>query len=127
MAACAHCGAPLPRGAASRFCCAGCEGAHALVAGLGLDAFYRRQETAAGTLRPPEAPPGTDFAALARPGKGGEHSLELMVAGLTCGACVWLVEQALAAEPDLLRARASLSASCPLITDQGTDPFIRES
>jgi len=110
VAACAHCGAPLPGGAASRFCCAGCEGAHALVAGLGLDAFYRRQETAAGTLRPPEAPPGTDFAALARPGKGGEHSLELMVAGLTCGACVWLVEQALAAEPDLLRARASLSA-----------------
>ena len=37
----------------ARFCCTGCEGAHALVRGLGLDAFYRRQETAAGTLRPP--------------------------------------------------------------------------
>jgi Cu2+-exporting ATPase len=36
--------------------------------------------------------------------------LELVVSGLTCGACVWLVEQALAQEPDVLRARASLSA-----------------
>lgn len=108
-AACAHCGAPLPEGAA-RFCCAGCAGAHALVSGLGLDAFYRRQETAAGTLRPAEAPPETDFAALARPGRGGTHTLELMVSGLTCGACVWLLEQALAQEPDVLRARASLSA-----------------
>ncbi|PHK94647.1 copper-translocating P-type ATPase [Pseudoroseomonas rhizosphaerae] len=108
-AGCAHCGAPLPRGEA-RFCCTGCAGAHALVAGLGLDAFYRRQETAAGTLRPAEGAPETDFAALAAPGKGGTHRLELMVSGLTCGACVWLLEQALAREPDVLRARASLSA-----------------
>ncbi|MBW8269101.1 cadmium-translocating P-type ATPase [Caldovatus sp. SYSU G05006] len=110
-AACAHCGAPLAAGQA-RFCCAGCEGAHALVAGLGLDAFYRRRDAAAscGALRPAAEPPATDFAPLARAGRDGSHSLELMVAGLTCGACVWLVEQALAAEPEVLRARASLSA-----------------
>lgn len=112
-AACAHCGAPLAAGQA-RFCCAGCEGAHALVAGLGLDAFYRRRDAAAaasgGALRPAAEPPATDFAPLARAERDGTHSLELMVSGLTCGACVWLVEQALAAEPEVLRARASLSA-----------------
>jgi Cu2+-exporting ATPase len=106
--ACAHCGAPLAPGD-GEFCCTGCSGAHALVRGLGLDAFYRRQETAAGTLRPPEAPPATDFAALAQPGPGGTHGLDLIVSGLSCGACVWLVEQALAAEPDVTRARAALS------------------
>nr|MCU0888882.1 cation transporter [Rubritepida sp.] len=106
-AACAHCGAPLPAGAA-RFCCTGCEGAHHLVAGLGLDAFYRRQETVAGTLRPVEAPP-LDFAPHAQPQPSGGHRLDLVVSGLTCGACVWLVEQALLAEPGVLRARASLS------------------
>ncbi|HEV7268193.1 MAG TPA: heavy metal translocating P-type ATPase metal-binding domain-containing protein [Falsiroseomonas sp.] len=52
-AACAHCGEPLAPGQ-GEFCCTGCSGAHALVRGLGLDAFYRRQETASGTLRPPE-------------------------------------------------------------------------
>jgi Cu2+-exporting ATPase len=105
--ACAHCGAPAPPGAA--FCCAGCEGAHELVRGLGLDAFYRRREAAEGTLRPAEAP-SLDFVSHAREEKDGTRSLELMVSGLTCGACVWLVEQALAAEPDVLSARVSLSA-----------------
>jgi Cu2+-exporting ATPase len=107
-AACAHCGAPLAPGQ-GEFCCTGCAGAHALVRGLGLDAFYRRQETAAGTLRPPEAVT-TDFAPHARDVGKGVHELDLMVSGLTCGACVWLVEQALAAEPDVIKARASLSA-----------------
>ena len=44
---CAHCAAPLRPGQ-GRFCCEGCEGAHALVSGLGLDGFYRRREAAAG-------------------------------------------------------------------------------
>lgn len=105
---CAHCGAPAPVGA--RFCCTGCEGAHALVEGLGLDAFYRRRETAEGTLRPAVAPPPVDFAQHATATKDGAQALELMVAGLSCGACVWLVEQALAAEPDVLSARVSLAA-----------------
>ncbi|WP_431271035.1 heavy metal translocating P-type ATPase [Dankookia sp. P2] len=105
-AVCAHCGGPAPAGA--RFCCAGCEGAHVLVAGLGLDAFYRRREGADGSLRPPVDAPAVDFT-LHVQGEGEERTLELMVAGLTCGACVWLVEQALAAEPDVTRARIALS------------------
>ncbi len=111
---CAHCGAP----SSTRFCCAGCEGAHALVQGLGLDAFYQRRESATGTLRPQEAPVA-DFAALSRENRDGTRSLELMVAGLTCGACIWLVEQALAAEGDVTRARANLSTRRLLVTWRG--------
>ncbi|MFM2148443.1 MAG: hypothetical protein RLZZ187_749 [Pseudomonadota bacterium] len=107
-AACAHCGAALAPGQ-GEFCCTGCAGAHALVRGLGLDAFYRRQATASGTLRPPEVVT-TDFAPHARAAGRGTMELDLIVSGLTCGACIWLVEQALAAEPDVVRARASLSS-----------------
>ncbi len=118
-ASCAHCGAPVPPGA-GRFCCTGCEGAAALIAGLGLDAFYRRREAADGGAIRPVALPPVDFAARAVPLRdGAEHRLELMVAGLTCGACVWLVEQALAAEPDVLRARASLGSRRLTITWRG--------
>lgn len=101
--ACAHCGTP----SATRFCCAGCEAAHGLVQGLGLDAFYRRREGAAGLLRP-ETLPAADFTALARAEADG-WTLDLLVSGLTCGACIWLVEQALAAEPDVTQARANLT------------------
>ncbi|MEN0074444.1 MAG: heavy metal translocating P-type ATPase metal-binding domain-containing protein, partial [Paracraurococcus sp.] len=104
---CAHCGTPVRGGA--RFCCTGCEAAHALVAGLGLDAFYRRRETADGSLRPEAAAPLPDVMPHVRAGQGGERNLELMISGLTCGACVWLVEQALAIEPDVTRARLALS------------------
>ena len=111
---CAHCGAP----SATRFCCAGCEGAHALVSGLGLDAFYRRRDAAEGALKPLDAP-ATDFAPLARAGRDGTHTLELMVSGLTCGACIWLVEQALAQEADVTRARANLSTRRLVVTWRG--------
>ncbi|RVT96104.1 heavy metal translocating P-type ATPase [Rhodovarius crocodyli] len=101
---CAHCAAP----SAGRFCCAGCEAAHGLVEGLGLDAFYRRREAEAGTLRPVEAP-AADLSAHAERLADGGQRIDLLVGGLVCGACVWLVEQALAAEPDVISARASLS------------------
>ncbi len=117
-AGCAHCGVALAPGQA-RFCCAGCEGAQALVAGLGLDAFYRRQETRAGTLKPDAVAPALDVAPLATQEADGTRRIELVVSGLTCGACVWLVEQALAAEADVLSARASLSARRLAVTWRG--------
>ncbi|MFN9090075.1 MAG: heavy metal translocating P-type ATPase [Alphaproteobacteria bacterium] len=108
-AACAHCGAALAPGQ-GRFCCTGCEAAYGLVRGLGLDAFYRRRDGADGALRPEIAPPVFDALPLIREEAGGLKSLDLMISGLTCGACVWLVEQALAAEPDVIKARVSFSA-----------------
>lgn len=107
-AACAHCGAALAPGQ-GRFCCTGCEAAFGLVRGLGLDAFYRRRETADGELRPEITAPAFDALPLIREDADGVKSLELMISGLTCGACVWLVEQALAAELDVIKARVSFS------------------
>lgn len=117
-AACAHCGARLAPGQ-DRFCCTGCAGAHALVAGLGLASFYGRRDTEAGALRPEAMAPGLDLAPFATALKDGTQRLELVLSGLTCGACVWLVEQALAAEPDVLSARASLSARRLTVTWRG--------
>ncbi len=89
-----------------------------MVQGLGLDAFYRRREGADGVLKPLD-PPSADFAGLSRANKDGTLTLELMVSGLTCGACIWLVEQALAAEPDVIRARANLSTRRLAVTWRG--------
>ena len=106
---CDHCGAPVPPGGGA-FCCVGCEAARSLVAGLGLDAFYRRRTAAPGAQRPePDAPP-PPLATRAQPDGEDAHMLDLMVSGMTCGACAWLLEAALAAEPDVLRARVTLSA-----------------
>jgi Cu2+-exporting ATPase len=104
-AQCAHCGGPPgPRG--GRFCCHGCEAAWSLVAGLGLDAFYRRRQTAAGSLRPVGA--AEDVAPFVQEA-GGICRLQLHVDGLDCGACVWLAETALARDPAVREARANFS------------------
>ena len=49
--ACRHCGQAVPAGLlpapgsqADAFCCHGCEAAYALLAGAGLDDFYRHRE-----------------------------------------------------------------------------------
>jgi Cu2+-exporting ATPase len=101
---CAHCGAPCPDGA--RFCCTGCAGAHALIMGLGLDRFYARLEGRAP--KPAPDAPRHDLAARAR-AEGDACTLDLMVGGITCAACCWLIEQVLAREPDVTWARVALS------------------
>ena len=102
--ACAHCGEVL-RGE-GRFCCAGCASAHAIIGAAGLAAFYRRLEDR--RAHRPE-PLGTDFASYARSVGDTECELDLLVDGLDCAACVWLLESLLARNPAIHRARAHLS------------------
>jgi Cu2+-exporting ATPase len=106
---CAHCAAPAPAG--GRFCCTGCEAAFAAVQGLGLDAFYarRRLDPAARALRPDDTAK-YDYAGRTKTGPDGTRELHLMVDGLACAACVWLIETVYAREPDVTDARVNLSS-----------------
>lgn len=113
---CAHCGAPLV-GSATRFCCVGCASAHAIIGAAGLDAFYRRLE--AGRARKPE-PLDIDFTIHARPKGNGEATLALLVDGLDCAACVWLIESLLARNPDITQARVNLSTRRLALSWRGT-------
>lgn len=104
---CAHCGDSL-RGLAAdaAFCCAGCASAHAIIDAAGLGSFYRRLEEARAH-RP--VPLGTDFSSFATEAGAGVFTLDLLVDGLDCAACVWLIESLLARNPTILAARANLS------------------
>jgi Cu2+-exporting ATPase len=106
---CAHCGAALGPGA-GRFCCAGCAAANRLVEELGLQRYYggRRLDPATRLPRPPEEPTA-DAAAFAAREADGSMSLQLMVDGLHCAACVWLIEQALARQEEVVEARVNLT------------------
>ncbi len=103
---CAHCGEVLRGFSDSKFCCAGCAGAHAIIGAAGLDSFYRRLEER--HARRPE-PLETDFAGHAHVTGRDEATLDLLVEGLDCAACVWLIESLLARNPAITRARVHLS------------------
>lgn len=117
---CLHCGLPVPSGgeergspaADRRFCCSGCAAAYALVSGLGLDDYYRRR-----TLDPGQRPlkpdddgidGGIDLASHVRT-EAGLSSVSLVVEGLHCAACVWLIESVLAREPGVVKARVNMT------------------
>jgi Cu2+-exporting ATPase len=107
-AVCAHCGAPMPGGAAGPFCCRGCAGAHALIRELGLDAYYRQRDAVEIPGRIGDVEEAADCAAFVRAGPDGTAALDLMVEGLRCGACIWLIETALARRPEVRAARINM-------------------
>lgn len=103
---CLHCGDTVRGTGDGEFCCAGCASAHTIIGAAGLASFYRRlEETRAH--RP--VPLDIDFTEYSRRSGTEESELDLLVDGLDCAACVWLVESILARNPAVARARVSLS------------------
>ncbi|PWC44863.1 heavy metal translocating P-type ATPase metal-binding domain-containing protein [Azospirillum sp. TSO22-1] len=125
MSVCLHCGQEIPAGAepvssdqTGPFCCSGCEAAYDLVRGLGLERYYERRsvDPQARPLRPESDAPAVDFAPHAKPGADGTATLHLMVDGLHCAACVWLIETALARTAGVTYARLNMTTRRLTIT-----------
>jgi P-type Cu2+ transporter len=113
-APCYHCGLPNPpsarwravvAGAPREFCCAGCLAVAQTIHAAGLDAFYDRRTVSAD--RPGDAPDDEwsrwdDPAAQAgfvRALPQGGREVALLLEGMHCGACVWLLESWLQRQP----------------------------
>lgn len=103
---CAHCGEPVRGSADASFCCAGCASAHAIIGAAGLGTFYSRLEDK-HAHRP--VPLDIDFSSYVREDRPGESRLDLLIDGLDCAACVWLIESMLARNPAVVHARVHLS------------------
>ncbi|MBK1882100.1 heavy metal translocating P-type ATPase metal-binding domain-containing protein [Luteolibacter pohnpeiensis] len=113
-ASCLHCGSHFsPTADQADFCCKGCECVHQLILDQGLDRFYELkagQVLAPVKSRPFESP---DFAWLsekiaaaeATP-EGTSASLDYSLEGLSCVACVWLIERLFTEQPGAIRAVA---------------------
>ena len=108
---CRHCGAPLGAEALGLFCSGECARACALIEEAGLSTFYDRlvRDPAMRPLRP-ETRPARDLALNVRCKDDGTASLDLMVDGLHCAACGWLIEIMLARCPDVITARINHSS-----------------
>lgn len=115
-ALCRHCGSPLPAAVPEGqdgFCCHGCKGAWDLINGLGLDSYYQKRcfDPQAKTLRPDEDDGSvTDFASYVdHDPASGRSTLHLMVEGVQCAACIWLIETVLRRVPQVTEARVNMT------------------
>ncbi|MGC6456050.1 MAG: heavy metal translocating P-type ATPase metal-binding domain-containing protein [Coraliomargaritaceae bacterium] len=97
---CIHCGTPIRSGQGSEgFCCHGCEQVHRLIQEDGLSTFYSLQDhpgrpvDEAGEGIPDLTALRSVVAKAEEASAGATASVSVRVSGMTCLACVWLIEQ----------------------------------
>ncbi|MGE8296775.1 MAG: heavy metal translocating P-type ATPase [Pseudomonas sp.] len=123
---CYHCGLPVPAGSHFRaevlgqtreMCCPGCQAvAEAIVAG-GLEHYYsHRSENSANPQALPQALPDElalyDRSDVQQPFVQHEGELsetQLLIEGISCAACGWLIEKHLRGVPGVAEAHLNLS------------------
>jgi Cu2+-exporting ATPase len=123
---CFHCGRPNPRaprwqasfdGIERSFCCAGCLGIARAIRAAGLQDFYRHREAAAGAAA---GDAGSDedcardadraeAAGLVMRLEGDLREASLLVEGMHCGSCLWLIERYLARQPGMTCTSVNLA------------------
>ena len=123
-AGCFHCGLPIPADAAFAtvlegrnrdFCCFGCQSVCEAIYGAGLQGYYQRTPEGVLLGPPPEPPKDIDvydfdevqqeFTSCS----GDERAIHLLVEGIHCAACVWLIERGLKREPGVLSVEVNLA------------------
>ena len=122
--ACAHCTLPVPPGLlsadrAEQFCCHGCETAYNAIRSCGLERYYEYLQQSGGTDRPASSKgrgyeefDDPAFAELYCEGAtGGTTRTTLLVEGMHCAACVWLLEKLPSAMAGVVEARVDLGRS----------------
>lgn len=121
---CDHCGLPITSASAVRtqvegadrgFCCPGCEAVYRAIHAAGLAGFYQRTPQGEVFGPPPDLPHQLDCYDLDEVQQefgdisSDERELQLAIDGIHCAACVWLIENGLAAMPGVTEARVNLT------------------
>lgn len=106
--ACLHCGEDTKK-IDEQFCCLGCATAYKIINNLGFKNYYKLRE-----INPlerkikPELAEEIDISEFALKHDDGTYSVSLMVQGLHCAACVWLIESILKKQENVVKARINL-------------------
>ena len=117
MTDCYHCGAPVPNnvqieldilGQTRALCCTGCEAVASAILQSGSESFYQyRTDTSITPEFTPTSLPSSMQMELAlydnpdvledlsEAGKDGSREISLIIEGITCAACSWLIEKQL--------------------------------
>ncbi len=116
---CTHCGLPVPAGlvragAEAQFCCDGCRTAYDVIHDSGLAAYYQLAERRQAAV----TASGESFEAFDHPAfhelyvrtlPDGLAETRLLLEGIHCSSCVWLVERVPLVVPGLARAELEVT------------------
>lgn len=124
-AECYHCGLPVERTGGEfdavvadkwrAFCCHGCRQVCETIHAAGLDSFYRKTPAETAFQPPPTTPQSLEAYDIDEVQADyvdtldAQRSIHLLIEGIHCAACVWLIETALRREPGVLAADVNLT------------------
>lgn len=130
---CFHCGEPLPEGEAltvtvegreEPVCCTGCQAVASTILGSGLDAFYRFRPEPAGQPEDLAAADARRYASFDKErvqedfvyrAPDGNREASLLIEGLYCAACGWLIESSLDGAPGVAEIRVNPATGRALV------------
>ena len=97
------------------FCCIGCKSVCEAIYAAGMEGFYQRTLDGTQLAPPPELPSELALYDLNEvqeefvDGLGEVRDIHLLVEGIHCAACVWLIENSLLQMPGVIEARVNLT------------------
>jgi Cu2+-exporting ATPase len=121
---CFHCQLPINKedevisvidGEERHFCCIGCKAVCEAIYEAGLEGFYQRTPDGTSLAPPPDIPTELalydldDVQAEFVGDLGEERDIHLLIEGIHCAACVWLIEHTLKPIPGISSAQVNLS------------------
>jgi Cu2+-exporting ATPase len=133
---CYHCGQPLPSdpfretidGRELSFCCQGCQAVCRHIHEAGLASYYEKRDRSR-----PGGPPlflAEDMAAAIDPkfvkAKGNVNEVSVIIEGIHCAACIWLIEKVIGEREGVVAARVNFSTNRARIQWDGTKTDVSE-
>ncbi len=113
MTNCLHCGLKTAT-QAETFCCQGCKLAYQIINNLGLNQFYQKRTTnlEASAFKPVENINNqeVEMGEFMQAENPNHYSISLMIEGLHCAACFWLIETVLQKQTEVIKARINMSS-----------------
>ncbi len=121
---CFHCGLPVDdrnrvhntiQGETQEFCCHGCSTVCEMIYDSGLQGFYQRTPDGQLLAPPPEAPQETALYDIDEiqsefvHQQGNLRDMHLIVEGIHCSACVWLIERSLSRLEGIVDVKVNLA------------------
>lgn len=120
---CTHCQLPVPPGlqrpeTEPQFCCHGCETAYQLIHGCGLEAYYSMARNSTDGIWTADTEPedarylaydSEKFQQTFATSQGDTGEITLVIEGIHCAACVWLLEKLPQVIPGVTSARVNWS------------------
>lgn len=121
---CFHCGLPVAddkpfpaeiEGKTRQFCCLGCQSVCKIIYESGLQGFYQRTPEGQLLAPPPELPKDIALYDIDEvqgeyvPELGQIRHIHLLVEGIHCAACIWLIERSLQNLPGIMDVKVNLA------------------